>query len=139
MVFRTRVIVRLGTQNRMVTKGYRKGVYDRVTSAKGDCRDVARYVSDFRGTHEENLGEIKGSKGQALLFVTSLCLCDSVVQCSRTTRSTLCPADRSHEKEEQGQQQRLGQPPNDFPDHNAHRPDPPRAGNPQVNLSARPE
>jgi hypothetical protein len=31
MVFRTRVIVRLGTQNRMVTKGYRKGVYDRVT------------------------------------------------------------------------------------------------------------
>src|SRR5579863_2521575 len=33
MVFRTRVIVRLGTQNRMVTKGYRKGVYDRVTLA----------------------------------------------------------------------------------------------------------
>jgi hypothetical protein len=32
MVFRTRVIVRLGTQNRMVTKGYRKGVYDRVTT-----------------------------------------------------------------------------------------------------------
>jgi len=31
MIFRTRVIVRLGTQNRMVTKGYRKGVYDRVT------------------------------------------------------------------------------------------------------------
>ena len=31
MVFRTRVIVRRGTQNRMVTKGYRKGVYDRVT------------------------------------------------------------------------------------------------------------
>jgi hypothetical protein len=34
MVFRTRVIVRLGTQNRMVTKGYRKGVYDRVTLAR---------------------------------------------------------------------------------------------------------
>ncbi len=32
MVFRTKVIVRLGTRNRMVTKGYRKGVYDRVTS-----------------------------------------------------------------------------------------------------------
>src|SRR5579863_779863 len=31
MVLRTRVIVRLGSQNRMVTKGYRKGVYDRVT------------------------------------------------------------------------------------------------------------
>src|ERR1700675_3101935 len=32
MVFRTRVIVRRVTKNRMVTKGYRKGVYDRVTS-----------------------------------------------------------------------------------------------------------
>jgi hypothetical protein len=31
MVFQTSVIVRLGTQNRMVTKGYQKGVYDRVT------------------------------------------------------------------------------------------------------------
>src|SRR5882724_13506235 len=30
MVFRTRVIVRRVTKNRMVTKGYRKGVYDRV-------------------------------------------------------------------------------------------------------------
>lgn len=28
MVFRTRVIVRLGRQNRMVTKGYQKGVYE---------------------------------------------------------------------------------------------------------------
>jgi hypothetical protein len=64
MVFRTRVIVRLGTQNRMVTKGYRKGVYDRVTTGTAanwkviraarlgaevlqhsECRDVARYVS----------------------------------------------------------------------------------------------
>src|SRR5580704_8657905 len=60
MVFRTRVIVRLGTQNRMVTKGYRKGVYDRVTAGtharpsdrNGDCRDVARYVSDFRQSHD---------------------------------------------------------------------------------------
>jgi hypothetical protein len=56
MVFRTRVIVRLGTLNRMVTKGYQKGVYDRVTAETharqsdrhGDCRDLARYVSDFR-------------------------------------------------------------------------------------------
>src|ERR1043166_7309211 len=31
MVLRTRPIVRLDTQNRMVTKGYQKGVYDRVT------------------------------------------------------------------------------------------------------------
>jgi hypothetical protein len=31
MFFRTRVIVRLGLQNRMVTKGYRKGVYEWVT------------------------------------------------------------------------------------------------------------
>ena len=31
MVFRTRVIVRLRGQIRMVTKGYRKGVYVRVT------------------------------------------------------------------------------------------------------------
>src|SRR6202022_898233 len=31
MVFRTRPIVRRGTENRMVTKGYRKGVYERVT------------------------------------------------------------------------------------------------------------
>jgi hypothetical protein len=60
MVFRTRVIVRLGTQNRMVTKGYRKGVYDRVTAGtrvrqsgrNGDCRDPARYVSDFRQSHD---------------------------------------------------------------------------------------
>ena len=34
VVFRTRVIVRLGTQNRMVTKGYRKGVYNRVIAAE---------------------------------------------------------------------------------------------------------
>jgi hypothetical protein len=27
----SRVIVRLGTENRMVTNGYQKGVYDRVT------------------------------------------------------------------------------------------------------------
>jgi hypothetical protein len=60
MVFRTRVIVRLGTQNRMVTKGYRKGVYDRVTSGthvrqpdrNGDCGDVARYVPDFKQSHD---------------------------------------------------------------------------------------
>jgi len=32
MIFRTKAIVRLGRPNRMVTKGYRKGVYDRVTS-----------------------------------------------------------------------------------------------------------
>jgi hypothetical protein len=31
MFFRTRVIVRLGLKNRMVTKGYRKGVYEWVT------------------------------------------------------------------------------------------------------------
>jgi hypothetical protein len=31
MAGRTRAIVRLGGANRMVTKGYRKGVYERVT------------------------------------------------------------------------------------------------------------
>ena len=35
MVLRTRPIVRLDTQNRMVTKGYQKGVYDRVTEGIG--------------------------------------------------------------------------------------------------------
>ena len=30
------VIVRLASQNRMVTKGYRKGVYDRVGKGLGD-------------------------------------------------------------------------------------------------------
>jgi len=34
-MIRTRVIVRLGRQNRMVTKGYQKGVYDRVTKGTG--------------------------------------------------------------------------------------------------------
>ena len=33
---RTRAIVRLDTQNRMVTKGYQKGVYDRVTKGITD-------------------------------------------------------------------------------------------------------
>ena len=32
MAYRTRPIVRLEVMNRMVTKGYRKGVYERVTS-----------------------------------------------------------------------------------------------------------
>src|SRR6266403_1572914 len=44
MVLRTRVIVRRVTKNRMVTKGYRKGVYDRVmsgtTADKGDYAPV---------------------------------------------------------------------------------------------------
>src|SRR5882724_6445024 len=35
MVLRTRPIVRPDTQNRMVTKGYQKGVYDRVTEGIG--------------------------------------------------------------------------------------------------------
>jgi len=35
MVLSDRVIVRLGCQNCMVTKGYQKGVYERVTS--GTC------------------------------------------------------------------------------------------------------
>src|SRR5579862_1277588 len=35
MVFRTRAIVRLGRQNRMVTNGYQKGVYNRVTLGTG--------------------------------------------------------------------------------------------------------
>lgn len=44
MVFRTRVIVRLGKQNRMVTNGYRKGVYDRVTMEIGDKRSHLRLL-----------------------------------------------------------------------------------------------
>jgi hypothetical protein len=44
MVFRTRVIVRLGTQNRMVTKGYRKGVYDRVTLARVGATVLAMHT-----------------------------------------------------------------------------------------------
>src|ERR1043166_5934827 len=35
MVLRTRPIVRPDSQNRMVTKGYQKGVYDRVTEGIG--------------------------------------------------------------------------------------------------------
>src|SRR5262249_14376229 len=38
VVFRTRLIVRRGKQNRMVTKGYQKGVYDRVTSGDASGR-----------------------------------------------------------------------------------------------------
>lgn len=41
MFFRTRVIVRLGLQNRMVTKGYRKGVYEWVTLWNHACRVLA--------------------------------------------------------------------------------------------------
>jgi hypothetical protein len=56
MVFRTRVIVRLGTQNRMVTKGYRKGVYDRVTLANVGAGVLARAAVQeliwFRGSLE---------------------------------------------------------------------------------------
>jgi hypothetical protein len=56
MVFRTRVIVRRGTQNRMVTKGYRKGVYDRVTLAKVGAGMLAREAVQkliwFRGSLE---------------------------------------------------------------------------------------
>ncbi len=33
--FRTRPIVRLDVMNRMVTKGYQKGVYERVTKGTG--------------------------------------------------------------------------------------------------------
>ena len=44
MVFRTRVIVRLGTQNRMVTKGYRKGVYDRVALARVGATVLAMHT-----------------------------------------------------------------------------------------------
>jgi len=36
MAVRTRPIVRLGVMNRMVTKGYRKGVYERVTKGTAD-------------------------------------------------------------------------------------------------------
>jgi hypothetical protein len=55
---------------------------------------------------------INGSKGH-VLFLISLRLCDSVVQCSWTRPFTLSAAHRGHEKEHQGQQQRLGQPTND--------------------------
>src|SRR5271167_743879 len=36
MAVRTRPIVRLGVIDRMVTKGYRKGVYERVTKGTGE-------------------------------------------------------------------------------------------------------
>ena len=45
MVFRTRVIVRRVTKNRMVTKGYRKGVYDRVTSGTSPVTPVEQAFS----------------------------------------------------------------------------------------------
>ncbi len=56
MVFRTRVIVRLGTQNRMVTKGYRKGVYEWVTLANVGAvmlaREAVQELIWFRGSLE---------------------------------------------------------------------------------------
>lgn len=48
MVFQTSVIVRLGTQNRMVTKGYQKGVYDRVTGGIGAEQPNPAYAELFR-------------------------------------------------------------------------------------------
>ena len=54
MVFRTRVIVRRVTQNRMVTKGYRKGVYDRVTSGTTlDNGNHALLMEDGRPARQE--------------------------------------------------------------------------------------
>jgi len=41
---RTKVIVRLGHEKRMVTKGYQKGVYDRVTMG---TRANSQAASDF--------------------------------------------------------------------------------------------
>src|SRR5882672_463600 len=52
MVFRTRVIVRRVTYIRMVTKGYRKGVYDRVTDGTtlGNRKSQAFRRKATRGT-----------------------------------------------------------------------------------------
>lgn len=48
VVFRTRPIVRLAIKNRMVTKGYHKGVYDWVT-----CESEAEWVTvqSFKRKH----------------------------------------------------------------------------------------
>jgi hypothetical protein len=40
--YRTRPIVRLDVMNRMVTKGYQKGVYERVTKGTGKKAPVAQ-------------------------------------------------------------------------------------------------
>jgi hypothetical protein len=64
MVFRTRVIVRLGTQNRMVTKGYRKGVYDRVTLARVGATVLAHAHLDpdaWSGRFEPSSARARGS------------------------------------------------------------------------------
>jgi hypothetical protein len=58
MVFRTRVIVRLRGQIRMVTKGYRKGVYDRVTCETRNLPirvGIALGFAGFRGIKPEQL------------------------------------------------------------------------------------
>jgi hypothetical protein len=58
------VIVRLGTQNRMVTKGYRKGVYDRVPLKTKAKRAVQRVGPPFSG------GRTRGTRvtNQAAVF-----------------------------------------------------------------------
>src|SRR4029077_2578497 len=64
MVFRTRVIVRRVTKNRMVTKGYRKGVYDRVMS--GTTADEGNYapVNGGRGSgRSENKTRVQRDDG----------------------------------------------------------------------------
>ena len=50
MAYRTRPIVRPGVTNRMVTKGYRKGVYEWVTKGTtAGANAVLRNQSSFQG------------------------------------------------------------------------------------------
>jgi len=53
MADRTRPIVRLEVMNRMVTKGYQKGVYERVT--KGTARKTLAVCNFFRILREAPL------------------------------------------------------------------------------------
>src|ERR1700741_5671696 len=116
-------IVRLVTENRMVTKGYRRGVYDRVTegpSVPGPGWESRHQSSRKVVGRRNNSGMDRG--------VSAVSSNSSRAATVRNGTKPLSARDGSQHKDDKSEKGWPRKTPYDVPNHDAHRSNSPRGG-----------